>query len=197
MRVLAWCGLLLVVGALACGGTDGDSAGSTLSMQSAYTLSCAIDPLVLDIPIELSYELDRPYRLGRTSELSFSAVVVFSEQTSSALIGAGVSKIDIISLRVATSLRGAAPPLLGATLMAAPINDFDLATDTDDNGLPGPHRFGLGPVAVTSAAAEGATEVELGLSLDQISLVLGDSDVPADCAGPSLVGPSVRYPVEP
>ena len=36
--------------------------------------------------------------------------------------------------------------------------------------------------------SEGADEVDLGLSLDGVSLLLGDFQVPTDCLGPTLVG---------
>ena len=44
---------------------------------------------------------------------------------------------------------------------------------------------------------QGADEVELGLGLDQVSLVLGSFNMPTDCLGPTLVGFTARLPVEP
>jgi len=168
-----------------------------LAEQSSYRLSCTIDTLVLEIPIDLSFELDRPYTEGGSARLTFSAAVTFDEQTATALIDAGVSKIDIISLEIAARVVGATPPSMETSLAAAPINDFDLDVDTDDNGVPGPHRLELDTVAIATAATEGAGEVEFGLGLDQVSLLLGDFDVPTDCLGPSLVGFTARFPVEP
>ena len=164
-------------------------------MESRYRLSCTIDTLVLELPIELSYALDRPYAEGSTAELEFSAAVVFSEASASALIEAGVATIDIVSMQIDSWVLGAEPDRLRTTLEDAPINDYALEPDTDDNGIPGPHRLELAPIIVTSTVTEGATEVELGLSLDGISLVLGDFEVPADCASPTLVGPSAVFPV--
>ena len=57
------------------------------------------------------------------------------------------------------------------------INDFDVALDTDDNGVAGPHHFRLDDITVTSTAMDGATNVELGLRLDQLSKVLGDFEM--------------------
>ena len=184
--------------ALACNGdSDGspDGGGDGLTRESDFRLSCAIDPVVLEIPLELSYAIDRPYSEGSSTELTFSATVVFNEASSSALIDAGVGEIDIVSMRVGAWGIGAEPAQIDATLTTAPINDFDLVPDTDDNGAPGPHSLELQPVTVTSVVSEGATEVELGLLLDQIALVLGDFEVPADCVSPILVGPSAVFPV--
>jgi hypothetical protein len=87
---------LLVLGTAAgCGDpNDGQTgiSGNSLKEQSSYSLSCTIDTLVLEIPIELFYELDRPYTEGGSATLTFSAAVTFEEQTATALIEAGVSK---------------------------------------------------------------------------------------------------------
>jgi hypothetical protein len=196
--------LLLVLGAVvACGESNGGptgtggSGGNPLAEQSSYLLSCTIDTLVLEIPIELSFELDRPYTEEGSANLTFSAAVTFDEQTATALIDAGIPKIDIISLEVASWVDGATPEIVETSLTAAPINDFDLEVDTDDNGVPGPHRLELDTVAIATAATKGAREVEFGLGLDQVSLLLGDFNVPTDCLGPTLVGFTARFPVEP
>jgi len=150
------CFLLVLGAATGCGGANGGpvgtggsgggagtggSGGNPLAKQSSYVLSCMIDTLVLEIPIDLSYELDRPYTEGGSANLTFSAAVTFGEQASTALIDAGVSKIDVVSMEITTQLAGATPPMMATALAAAPINDFDLAVDTDDNGVPGPHRL--------------------------------------------------------
>ena len=196
--------LLLVLGAVvACGESNGGptgtggSGGNPLAEQSSYLLSCTIDTLVLEIPIDLSYELDRPYIEGRSADLAFSAAVTFDEQAATTLIDAGITKIDIISVEIATSVAGAAPPMVETSLAAAPINDFDLAVDTDDNGIAGPHHLELDTATITTTVTEGAGEVEFGLGLDQVSLLLGDFNVPTDCLGPTLVGFTARFPVEP
>jgi hypothetical protein len=195
MRLFASCNCIVICAALGCGGAEGAPPEGPLAMQSTQRLSCAIDSLVLDIPIELFYELDRNYAQDSSSELTFSAAVVFEEATASALIDAGVSTVDIVSMRVATSIKGASPPLLGVVLTDAPINDFDLEPDTNDDGLPGPHRLELAPITVTSEPTEGATQVEMLLSLSQVLLRLGDFEIPADCVSPALAGPAVLYPV--
>jgi len=113
------------------------------------------------------------------------------------LIDAGTPKIDIISDEIATWVDGATPDIVETSPAAAPINDFDLEVDTDDNGVAGPHRLELDTVTITTTVSESADEVELGLGLDHVSLVLGDFHVPADCLGPTLVGFTARFPAEP
>jgi hypothetical protein len=158
-------------------------------------LSCTIGTLALEIPIDLSYEIDRPYTAGGSVDMTFSGVVTFTEQTSTTLIDAGVSAIDIISIDIASRVRDATPSSIETSFGAAPINDFDLEVDTDDNGIPGPHRFALDTVTITSTANPGARDVELGLAMEQMSIRLGPFNMPTDCLGPSLVGFTVRFPV--
>ncbi len=160
-------------------------------------MSCTIGELTLEFPIELSYSVEPPYSEGGSSVLTFSPALIFDESTSSALSDAGQPKIDIISLEIAIWALGAAPSTIETSLAAAPINDFDVEIDTDDNGIPGPHRLELGPVSVASTAGEGADEVELGVSLDGLSMVLGEFRVPTDCVDPTLVGFSASFDVGP
>lgn len=196
-----WPFLLVLLGApVGCGDENdgtGGSGGDPLVEQSAYRLSCTIDALVLEFPIELTYALDRPYVAGGSAELAFSATVTFSEQTSTALIDAGVDKVDIISLEIAASVEGATPTAVETSLDAAPINDFDLTRDTDDNGAPGPHVLDLEPVTRVTTVDDGAQEVVFSVGTEQISMVLGDFMVPEDCTNPTLVGSLARFPVEP
>jgi hypothetical protein len=168
-----------------------------LSEQSSYRLRCTIDTFVLEFPIELSYELDSPYRTGEPVELTLSATVTFTELATTTLIDAQIGKIDIISMDIAAWIEGAIPPSIEASFGAAPINDFDLEVDTDDDGIAGPHLIELDPQTIATEAMEGAREVELGLELDRVSLVLGDFEVPMDCLSPTLVGATARFPVEP
>ncbi len=165
--------------------------------QSTFTLSCAVEPLVLEIPIELVYELDRRYVGGEPTDLTFSAAVIFDEAASAALIDAGTPKIDIISMEVTSLLQGGTPSKLETSLAAAPINDFDLEIDTDDNEVPGPHRLELEMVTVAITPELGATEMSFSLGLDGVSLILGDFEVPSDCLSPTLVGFEASFPVEP
>ena len=164
------------------GGTGG-SAGSPAAQQGAYTLRCTIDTLVLEIPIELTYQLDRPLIAGAVADLSFSAAVIFDEA-------------DIMAMDITSWVLGATPSML-ATSLAAGINDFDLDIDTDDNGAPGPHRLELDTVTTTASVDEDAIEVEMGLGLDGVSLEMGDFQVPSDCLSPTLVGFTARFAVEP
>lgn len=193
------CLLLVLVAILGCGdanGGTGGSGGTAAAQQSAYGLSCTIDTLVLEIPIELSYQVDRPLVAGAAADLSFSAAVIFDEAFSAALIDAGVSKVDIMAIDITSWVLGATPLML-ATSLAAGINDFDLDIDTDDNGAPGPHRLELDTVTTTASVDEDAIEVEMGLGLDGLSLEMGDFQVPNDCLSPTLVGFTARFAVEP
>jgi len=197
--------LLALLTAAGCGsgsgppdGGTGGSGGSAIERQGAYDLRCPVDMLVLDLPIELSYQLDRPYVMGGSSELTFSAAIIFTDESTAMLVDAGIDKIDIISLRITSSVDGAAPQTMETSFLAAPVNDFDLQVDTDDDGVPGPHRLELDAVTITSTPDEGTERVELGLtSMSQISLILGDFGVPTDCLSPTLVGFAAELPVEP
>ena len=171
----------------------GDNEGNPTVEQSSYRLTCTIDALVLEIPIELFFELDRPYSEDGSATMTFSAELTFSEQASAALAEAGVSKIDIVAVDVATSLTGASPQVLETSLDAAPINDFDLSIDPDDDGIPGPHRLELDAVARMTTVIDDADEVVLDMRLNQVSIILGDFHVPSDCLGPTLVGSAVRF----
>jgi hypothetical protein len=122
-------------------------------------------------------------------------VVVFDEGAVAALIGAGVDTIDIISMDIGAWMTGAIPSSVGTTFGDAPINDFDLTVDTDDDGAAGPHPLALDAQTFTTTARTGVTEVELGIRVDQVSIQLGDFDVPDDCLNPTLVGPSARFEV--
>ncbi|MGB5695435.1 MAG: hypothetical protein WBM46_07290 [Polyangiales bacterium] len=201
MKLCSLTTLLLLSAAAGCGsggpeGTGG-SGGDPLAERSAYRLTCTIDTLVIEIPIELSYELDQPYIVGGSADLTFSATVTFTEEASATLIDAGISKIDIISMQIASGVEGATPAMVETSLAAAPINDFDLEPDTNDDGLPGPHRLELEPVVTTTTVAAGADQVEFMLRTDQVSMILGDFAVPTDCLGPTLVGFTARFAVEP
>jgi len=193
--------LFVVLGTAAgCGGANGGPTGTDgdpLTEQSSYTLSCTIGALVLEIPIELFYELDRPYIEGGSATLTFSAAITFEEQTATALIDAGTSKIDIFSVEIATLIDGATPSMVETSWAAAPFNDFDLDVDTDDNGVAGPHRVELDTATIATTVIEGADEVELGLGLEQVFLDLGDFEVPGLCLSPTLVGFTARFPVGP
>lgn len=195
--------LLFLGAALGCGGGNGEpggaggTGGNPLAERSAYRISCTIDMLVLEIPLELSYELDQPYLAGGSADLAFSATVTFTEEASATLIDAGISKIDIISMQIASGLEGAMPTLVETSLATAPINDFDLEQDADDNGRPGPHRLELQTVVSATTVDAGAERVELGLRSDQLLLILGDFEVPTDCLGATLVGFTAGFPVTP
>lgn len=209
MKLFTLCLLVALGAAVGCGdgnaGPSGGDAGAGgiagsdgthRAKQSSYRLSCMIATLTLEIPIELSFELDRPYTEGGSADVTFSASLTFEEQTATDLIDAGVNVIDIISVEIAPWVRGATPSIIETSLAAAPINDFDLEVDPDDNGVAGPHTLELDTLVVSTAVTEGADEVEFGLGLDGVSLLLGDFNVPLDCLGPTLVGFSASFPVE-
>jgi len=192
---------VLLLGALAgCGGANGGAlgaggaGGAPSEKQSEHGLSCTIGELTLEIPIELNYLPDRPLTAGATVDLSFSATVVFDEVFSAAIIDAGVSKIDVMVIDVASSVAGATPTLV-ETSLAEGINDFDLAIDTDDNGEPGPHRLELQTVTTTATVDGDANQVEFGLDLDGLFFKMGDFEVPTDCVDPTLVGFTTSFEV--
>jgi hypothetical protein len=160
-------------------------------------LSCEYDTLQLDILMELVVELTKPYSKSSPTEATFSASVTLDEESVASFLGAGVPVIDIVSASVTTNVTDASPSTMTASLGAAPIDDFDLQADPDDDGIPGPHRFELDPVTDTSHAAPGASEVTYDLEFDGISLALGDFNIPIDCLGPSLVGIVLKFPVNP
>lgn len=200
MKYLTSCILLVLGTAVGCSDANGSGTGTSgepVTERSAYVLSCTIGTLVLEIPIEPSYERARPYTAGDSADLMFSASVIFDEVASAELIEAGASKIDIISMEITTWVLGADPSMLETSWGAAPINDFDLEVDTDGNQMAGPHRIELDTVTSATSASEGSTQVELGLGLDGVSFLLGDFHVPNDCVNPTLVGISAVMPVEP
>ena len=186
-------------GAGSTGGAAG--AGGTITPppmdQSSFRLSCEFDTLDLNIVIELIVELTKPYSSSGSTETTFSASMTFDEESVASFLDAGITVIDIASASITTNVSGATPANMRASFGAAPINDFDLETDPDDNGIPGPHRFDLDPVTTPSTATSGASEVVFDLEFDGVSLVLGDFLVPMDCVGPSLVGVVVSFPVDP
>jgi len=191
---------MVIVIATGCGEANGGGAGGTggslLTAERTYRLECKIDTLTLEIPIEARFELDRPFSVGSDTELTFSAVVTFDEPAVAALTGAGVDTIDIISMDLDAWVTGALPASVATTFADAPINDFDLAVDVDENGVAGPHRLELNVVTTVTTITEAADQVKLGRGLHQLSLLLGDFLVPSDCLGPTLGGLSGGFPVE-
>jgi len=164
--------------------------------QTSFRVSCNYDTLQLDILIELVIGLTEPYSTSTSTEATSSPSVIFDEETVASFLDAGVTVIDIVSASVTTNATGAIPETMKASFGAAPINDFDLQADTDDNGIPGPHRLELDPVTATSFATPGTAEVVFDLEFSGISLALGDFNIPAACLSPSLVGIVLRFPVE-
>lgn len=187
-------------GPLGSGGSGGaGGTGGTVEPPPAgertFRLSCTYDVLQLNIPIELVVELTETYSNSRSTEATFSATVVLDEESVAALIGESITTIDIVSVSVTSNVTGATPTTMTSVLGSAPVIDLDLQADTDDNGMPGPHRFELDPVTATSDAAADASEVAFGLDFDGISLILGDFSIPTSCLDRSLVGVPVRFPV--
>ena len=84
-----------------------------------------------------------------------------------------------------------------ASFGAAPINDFDLQADPDDNGdtwaSSARSRPRDGHILCHSRYHRGRHSIS---SLSGISLALGDFNIPVDCLGPSLVGVVLRFPVD-
>lgn len=199
MRLFVSHVLLILCVIVGCGDTNGGTEGNggdPLTEQSSYRLTCTINEVVLELPIDLSFALDRPYTEGGSADLTFSATVTFQEPSIAMFLDAGISKIDIITAEIGSRIDGATPQIV-ETSLSAPINDFDLALDTDNNGVAGPRRLALDAVTIATTVTEGANEVTLTTGKDQVSLLLGDFHVPTDCRGPTLVGFSARFPVEP
>lgn len=200
MKLVSLCAFLAVSALFGCAeanGGDLGTGGGPITAETSYLLRCKIGELVLEFPIELSYTVDPPYTEGASSDLVFTAALIFDEPTSTALSDAGVPKIDIISLDVTSGVLGATPSTVETSLASAPINDFDLDIDTNDNGIPGPHRLELESVSVASSVTQGADQVELSVSLDGLSMVLGETRVPTACIDPTLVGFSASFDVGP
>lgn len=201
-RLSPYVSLLFLGASVGCGAGDGENlsnggnGGGPETKQSSHTLTCTIGALDLEIPIELTYVLERPFVAGAAADLNITATVIFDEAFSAALIDAEVPVIDIMSIDVSSSVLGATPSSLGTSL-AEGINDFDLESDTDDNGARGPHRIELEVTTTATTADDDASEVTLGLSLDGLSLLMGDFQMPADCIDPTLVGFSVAFDVSP
>lgn len=205
--------LAVALGAVAgCGGANGGPLGSggaggtggtggtrdlPVVEQNSFRLSCEHATLELNILIELVVELANPYSNSSSTEAAFSPSVTFDEETVASFLDAGFPVIDIVSMSVTTNVTGATPATMTASFAEAPINDFDLRADPDDNGMAGPHRFALGPVTATSNPDAGVMEVTFDLKFGGISFALGDFNIPQDCFGPSLVGIVVRFPVNP
>ena len=159
--------LVATVGAIACcgganagplgsGGSGGSggaggTGGPPLVDQSTFRLSCQNDTLELSIPIELVVELTEPYSNSRSTQATFSATVILDEESVAALIEAGNTLVDIASASVTTNVTGATPTQMTASLSGVPFR-VDLQSDTDDNGMPGPHRLELEPVNSPSNA---------------------------------------------
>lgn len=180
-------------GAAGAGGTG----GSMSIDQTNYRLSCEYDTLELNLGFELVVELSRPYSTSRSTEATFSASVTLDEPSVASFLDAGITTIDINVASVSTNIIGAVPATMTSSSSALPINDFDLEADSDDNGIPGPHRLELDPMTATSSAAPGAREVSFDLPFRGIALTLGDFDIPDGCFGPALVGIVLRFPVDP
>lgn len=180
------------------GGTGG--AGGMIEPppvdQSIFRVGCVFGELELDVPIELVVELSEPYSNSHSIEATFSSTVVLTEEAVAALIDATITVIDIVSISVTSGVIGATPTMMSASLGAAPINDFDLEADPNDDGTPGPFRFELDPMAASSIAESDAREVIFGLDFSGISIVLGDFSIPASCLNRSLVGVPVSFPVD-
>ena len=200
-RTYPYLPLAFLIGAQAgCGPATGASGAGTgpipPEQTSEHALSCTIGDLTLEIPIELTYTPDRPFIAGARVNLDFSATVTFDEAFSAAIIDAGVSKIDIMVIDVASSVSGAIPASF-ETSLAGGINDFDLTIDTNDNGAPGPQSLELRTVTTTLLMDQDADQVLLGLGLDGLFFMLGDFEIPIDCVEPTLIGFAASFDVAP
>jgi len=178
-------------------GGSGGTGGAPSTERGTFRLNCEYDTLQLNLPIELFVELTQPFARSGSTEATFSASVILDEGSVASLIEEGITVIDIASVSVTTNLDGASPATMTASLPGVPIDNFDLQTDPDDDGMPGPHRLELDPVTATANATSEAMEVVFGLNFGGISLVLGDFNIPSDCVDLSLGGVAVSFPVGP
>lgn len=200
--------LVALVATTACGGTEDDSgtggetnatggtSGTPLSPSGAQTfeLGCMRPDVSLNLEIELAVRLSEPFVRGTSSDATFGPAVTLTEASTEALIDAGVESIDVTSMSVQTRLLGAEPTTMTTLLADAPIEDFDLSVDPDDDGTPGPHRFELIPITETVVPLGGADTVEFAISAVAISF--GDFSVPESCVdSQSLVGSPLSFPV--
>ncbi len=176
------------------GGAAG-TGGAPPVEQAVFRLDCEYATLELTLPIELVVELTGSFTHQSSTEATFRATVILDEASVASLVGEGITVIDIASVSVTTNVDGATPATMTASLPGVPIDNFDLQTDPDDNGMFGPHRLELDPVTATASAAPGATEVVFGLGFGGISLALGDFSIPSNCMDPSLRGSSINFPV--
>jgi len=184
-------------GAAASGGSGGSAATfvPNPSGQASFDVTCSVSGIELAFDVELRAELSRSFRGTESTEVAFSAAVTIDQETSAALIDAGIPAIDIVSMSVRTGISGASPSTITTFFAGGPIDDFDLTVDTDDDDAPGPHRLELEVIDTTATARPDATEVEF--DLDSIAFVLGDFRVPERCFGFSASGVSLSFPVEP
>lgn len=202
LRLLTCCAALAVWFAMAGCGDDsggpnggGGAGGAPLQQRTTFDLECTIDELTLQVPIALEYTLDRPLMETDTSTLTTRAAVTLDETAATSLIDADVPTIDIVAVRVRGSVTGASPTRIENALPDVPINDFDLRSDPNDDGTPGPHVLMLDDAVVNLRPDTGATEVTLGLDLTGIDWRLGDVRIPDDCIQPTLAGFSSVFPV--
>jgi hypothetical protein len=181
-------------GAIGGGGHGGgDNAGGTGGVveppppgEATFRIACEFGPLDLQVPIEVTVALSAPFSNSRSTEATFSAVVVFNEASVDSWIDAGITVIDISSIVITTTLTGATPTAMTSSLANAPIDNFDLTGDPDGNATPGPHRFELAPTTATANADTDARVVTFDLSFSGISIAFGDFQIPGDCVGSSL-----------
>ena len=107
---------------------------------------------------------------GATADLTFSAAVIFDEAFSAALIDAGVSKVDIMSMDITSSVLGATPSMLETSLADGNQRLRPRQSTPTTTGRQAPIAWSWTTVTTTASVDEDATEVELGLGLDGLSL---------------------------
>ncbi|MGB5813490.1 MAG: hypothetical protein WBG86_23340 [Polyangiales bacterium] len=172
-----------------------DGGGEPLSQVRTFELVCSASNLDLVLAIDLAIILSDAFRPSGSNEVTLGAGVTLVEESVEALIEANVPVIDVASMSVRTALTGASPSTMTSTLPNTPVDDFDLSTDPDENGSPGPHRFQLSAVAETATVANGSGEVVF--SLDVLRFAFGDFSVPDDCVGGrTLTGVPIKFTVE-
>ena len=186
------------------GGTDGDSGPPAASTEYLFDCDVLVEQLE-DLPIGITVDPQGPFVAGVQTDVTVHASVTLDEATVEGVLAFGVDSVDILDSALTLYVDGATPEEFTIEHADVPIEDFDLAADTDGNVIPGPHTFDLGPIDVAVTPTGEFDTVEFGLELEGIGLSLGgvpvvmSLDLPDACVGPNtgITGSPIRFGMEP